>query len=161
MPFGEDGFHTLSPTVNALYITYHGFFHFLIEGITLRHLLRLGFVCREGAERNRLELFLQGLRQSGFLPVCGYHECHSRGCVGRLSDESGGVQLTGRCTDRVLAMCWQISGMSADCPFTRDGRSWFATCFRHAGNTDNSTAAVFSGRWRDRCSVSCSMLRRN
>lgn len=26
VPFGEDGFHTLSPTVNALYITYHGFF---------------------------------------------------------------------------------------------------------------------------------------
>ena len=39
VPFGEDRFHTLFPTVNALYITYHGFFHFLIEGITLRHLL--------------------------------------------------------------------------------------------------------------------------
>ena len=38
-----------------------------------------------------LELFLQDLRRSGFLPVCGYHECHSRGCVGRPSDESGGV----------------------------------------------------------------------
>lgn len=38
-PFGDAGFYALSPTANALYITYHSFFHFLIEGITLRHLL--------------------------------------------------------------------------------------------------------------------------
>lgn len=39
VPFGNDGFYTLAPTINALYITYHSLFHFLIEGITLRHLL--------------------------------------------------------------------------------------------------------------------------
>ena len=36
---GTTGFYSMDPTLNALFITYHNLFHFLIEGITLRHLL--------------------------------------------------------------------------------------------------------------------------
>lgn len=53
VPFGDAGFHVLSPTVNALYITYHSFFHFLIEGITLRHLLDWALFA--GTEQNAID----------------------------------------------------------------------------------------------------------
>lgn len=53
VPFGDAGFHTLSPTINALYITYHSFFHFLIEGITLRHLLDWALFA--GTEQNAID----------------------------------------------------------------------------------------------------------
>lgn len=53
VPFGDAGSHVLSPTINALYITYHSFFHFLIEGITLRHLLDWALFA--GTEQNAID----------------------------------------------------------------------------------------------------------
>lgn len=91
VPFGEDGFHTLTPTVNALYITYHGFFHFLIEGITLRHLLDWALFV--GKEQNAIDwnYFYRVCGDLGFSRFADTMNAIARGCVGRLSDESGGV----------------------------------------------------------------------
>jgi len=102
VPFGEDGFHTLSPTVNALYITYHGFFHFLIEGITLRHLLDWALFV--GKEQN-------AINWNYFYRVCddlGFSRFANT--MNAIAVDIWSVPLTNpdvkfdrRCVDRVLA----------------------------------------------------------
>ena len=102
VPFGEDGFHTLSPTVNALYITYHGFFHFLIEGITLRHLLDWALFV--GKEQNAIDwnYFYRVCGNLGFSRFADTMNAIAVDVWG-VSLTNPGVSFDRRCTDRVLA----------------------------------------------------------
>ena len=102
VPFGEDGFHTLSPTVNALYITYHGFFHFLIEGITLRHLLDWALFV--GKEQNAIDwnYFYRVCGDLGFSRFADTMNAIAVDVWG-VSLTNPGVSFDRRCTDRVLA----------------------------------------------------------
>ena len=101
VPFGNAGFHTLSLTVNALYVTYHSFFHFLIEGITLRHLLDWALFA--GTEQNAIDW-------NYFYGVCGgLGFSRFADTMNAIAVDVWGIPLTNqdmsfdrRCMDRVL-----------------------------------------------------------
>lgn len=114
MPFGDAGFYTLSPTFNALFITYHGFFHFLIEGITLRHLLDWALFLR--AERDAMDWDF-------FYRICDdLHFTRFVNTMNAIAEDTFGISLAGsaamtdrrfveRVLDDVLAERRQVSGL--------------------------------------------------
>lgn len=101
MPFGDAGFHTLSPTINALYITYHSFFHFLIEGIILRHLL--DWTLFAGTEQNAIDwnYFYRVCDDMGFSRFANTMNAIAVD-IWNIPLTNPDVKFDRRCVDRVL-----------------------------------------------------------
>lgn len=114
LPLGDTGFYTLSPTINALFITYHGFFHFLIEGITLRHLLDWALFVK--AERD-------AINWDYFYRICDdLHFTRFANTMNAIAEDVFGISLAGsaaitdrrfveRVLDDVVAERRQVSGL--------------------------------------------------
>lgn len=120
-PFGDAGFYALSPTANALYITYHSFFHFLIEGITLRHLLDWALFVK--AEQDTIDWIR-------FYSICddlGFSRFANT--LNAIAADVWGIfwqirvcRLTAVYWTGCWTMCWPKGGTSADCPSIKGGR---------------------------------------